>query len=230
MRRTEWLQETRKMRFEEAYRGWQARRLTQEEAARLLGVCERTLRRYIDRYEEAGLEGLIDKRLEQVSHRRAPVHEVMALTERYRYRHSGWNVKHFYSWYRREGSSRRYPWVKRRLQEAGLVAKAAGKGKHRPRRARSPWPGLMLHQEASRHPWVPGQLGDLGVSMDDADNARYSMFFVEEEGTASSFRGVREVILSSCLQHRAQAAREGGRLGLCRLPRWRAGRHSLRAV
>ena len=80
MRRTEWLQETRKMRFEEAYEGWQARRLTQEEAARLLGVCERTFRRYLDRYEEAGLEGLIDKRLEQVSQRRAPVvHAYMPL-------------------------------------------------------------------------------------------------------------------------------------------------------
>ncbi len=60
------------MRFEEAYRGWQSSRLTQEEAARLLGVCERTFRRYIDRYEDEGLEGLIDKWLSQVSHRRAP--------------------------------------------------------------------------------------------------------------------------------------------------------------
>src|SRR2546423_6184413 len=70
MRRTELLQEIRTMRFEEAYESWQARRLSQEEAARLLGVCERTFRRYLDRYEEAGLEGLIDQRLEQVSHRR----------------------------------------------------------------------------------------------------------------------------------------------------------------
>jgi hypothetical protein len=76
------------------------------------------------------------------------------------------------------------------------VAKAPGKGKHRKRRARSPWPGLMLHQAAHRHQWVPGQLWDLVVTMDDADNAHYSMFFVEEEGTASSVRGVREVILS----------------------------------
>ena len=72
MRRTEWLQETRRMRFEEAYEGWTQRRLSQEEAARLLGVCARTFRRYIDRYEEAGLDGLCDKRLSQVSHRRAP--------------------------------------------------------------------------------------------------------------------------------------------------------------
>lgn len=69
MRRTELLQEIRKMRFDEAYQGWQARRLTQEEAAQLLGVHERTFRRYIDRFEDEGLAGLVDKRLEQVSHR-----------------------------------------------------------------------------------------------------------------------------------------------------------------
>ena len=95
MKRAEWLQETRKMRFEEAYGGWQGGRLTQEEAARLLGVCERTFRRYIDRYEDDGMEGVIDKRLNQVSHRRAPVDEVMRLVDRYRNRHEGWDVKHF---------------------------------------------------------------------------------------------------------------------------------------
>ena len=83
MKRTKWLQGTRKMRFEDAYGDWQSSRLTQEEAARLLGVYERTFRRYIDRYEDAGLEGLIDKRLSQVSHRRAPVDEMMELVELY---------------------------------------------------------------------------------------------------------------------------------------------------
>jgi len=66
------------MRFEEAYAGWQAGRLRQEEAARLLGVCARTFRRYIDRYEEDDLDGLIDRRLGQISHRSAPVDEVLA--------------------------------------------------------------------------------------------------------------------------------------------------------
>ena len=83
------------MRFEEAYSGWTERRLTQEDAAQLLGVCARTFRRYIDRYEEDGLDGLLDKRLTQFSHRRAPVDEVL---HRYRRRHDGWNVKHYYSW------------------------------------------------------------------------------------------------------------------------------------
>ena len=194
MRSTEVLQEIRKMRYEEAYTGWQAGRLTQEEAARLLGVCERTFRRYIDRYEESGLEGLIDKRLSQVSHRRAPVDEVMRLTERYHSRHEGWSAKHFYAWYRRDGGTRSYSWVKSRLQEAELIQQAKGRGKHRKRRERAPWPGMLLHQDGSTHEWVPGVQWDLIVTMDDATNEHYSMFLVEEEGTASSFRGVREVI------------------------------------
>ncbi|MFT4067611.1 helix-turn-helix domain-containing protein [Paraburkholderia sp.] len=79
-------------------------RLTQAEAARLLGVCERTFRRQTDRYKADGLDGLIDKRLEQISHRRAPVDEVVKLVELYRRDYAGWNVRHFHSWYRREHS------------------------------------------------------------------------------------------------------------------------------
>ena len=191
MRRTEWLQETRRMRFEEAYGGWTEHCLTQEEAARLLGVCARTFRRYINRYEEDGLDGLMDKRLAQVSHRRAPVDEVMRLVDRYRNRHQGWNVKHYYAWYKREGGSRSTTWVKNTLQQAGVVNKAPKRGVHRKRRERAPWPGMMLHQDGSQHQWVAGQYWDLIV---DATNEHYSMFFCDQEGTQSSLRGVGEVI------------------------------------
>ena len=83
MKRTGIFQEIRKMQFEEAYSVWTERRLDQEETARILGVCTRTFRRYIDRYEESGMEGLLDKRLTQASSRRAPVDEVMALARQY---------------------------------------------------------------------------------------------------------------------------------------------------
>ena len=182
------------MRFEEAYEGWNTGRLTQAEAARILGVCERSFRRYMWRYEEEGLEGLIDRRLEQASNRQAPVYEAMALTDEYRRRYMGWNVKHFHSLYKRTGGTRSYTWVKRRLQEAELVPKSRKRGAHRKRRERSPLPGMMIHQDGSTHQWVPGKMWDLIVTMDDATSEHYSMFFVEEEGTASSFRGVREVI------------------------------------
>jgi len=194
MRWTEMLQEIRKMRFEEVYSGWSESRLTQEEAALILGVCDRTFRRYIDRYEEAGIEGLSDKRLTQASFRRAPVDEVMAVSDQYTKQYQGWNVKHFYSWYRRDGGGRSYTWVKNTLQAKGLVLKSAKRGSHRTQRERAHLPGMMLHQDGSRHEWVPGKKWDLIVTMDDATNEHYSMFFVEEEGTASSFQGVRDVI------------------------------------
>src|SRR3990172_720165 len=195
MRRTEMLQEIREMRFEEVYNGWSESRLSQEEAARVLGVSDRTFRRYIHRYEENGIAGLSDKRLTQASFRRAPVDEVMAVSERYKTQHQGWNVKHFYGWYRNSGGSRSYTWVKNTLQSRGLVSRTAKRGVHRKRRERSPLPGMMLHQDASKHEWVPGKQWDLIVTMDDATNEHYSMFFVYEEGTTSSFQGVEDVIL-----------------------------------
>ena len=195
MRRTELLQEVRQMRFEEAHGGWKRGSLTQEEAAQILGVCDRTFRRYVERYDDGGLEALLDKRLTQASHRRAPVDEVMALAERYRKRYEGWNVRHFHSHYRRGGGTRSYTWAKKCLQEAKLVEKAPRRGAHRKRRERSPLPGIMIHQDGSRHEWVPGQEWDLIVTMDDATNEHYSMFFVPEEGTWSSFRGIRGIFV-----------------------------------
>jgi transposase len=183
------------MRFEEAYLGWSESRLTQEQAAQILGVCDRTFRRYIDRYEDGGMAGLLDKRLTQSSFRRAPVDEVMAVTEKYSSRHRGWHVKHFYSWYRRDGGRRSYTWVKNTLQSKGLVLKSAKRGVHRTRRERAHLPGMLLHQDGSSHEWVSGKKWDLIVTMDDATNEHYSMFFVDEEGTASSFQGVRDVIV-----------------------------------
>lgn len=183
------------MRFEEAYAGWQDKRLTQEEAARILGVCARTFRRQVGRYELDGLEGLIDKRLAQVSRRRAPVDEVLALVDLYRREYGGWNVKHFHSWYRREHAGvRSYSWAKNSLQAAGAVARLAAKGKHRKRRERMALPGMMLHQDASRHLWVGAQYWDLVVTMDDATSWHTSMFFCAEEGSASSFHGLGQTI------------------------------------
>ena len=195
MRRTELLQEIRVMRFEEAYYDWQERRLTQDEAAYLLGVCARTFRRYINRYEEEGLEGLYDKRITRASHRCAPVDEVMEVTELYKSRYRNFTVKHFYSWYRRlHGGRRSYTWVKKTLQAQGVVKKAPRRGAHRKKRLRSPYIGMMLHQDGSTHEWVKGKSWDLIITLDDATNEHYSIFFVDEEGTASSFQGVKEVI------------------------------------
>jgi transposase len=184
------------MRFEQAFEDWNEGRLSQDEAAQLLGVCSRSFRRYVQRYQASGLDGLLDLRLNQVSHRRAPVDEVMALTERYRRRHSGWNVKHFYSWYHTDGGARSYSWVKDILHGAGLVERAARRGMHRKRRERAAMKGMLLHQDGSTHEWIGGSHWDLIVTMDDATSEHYSMFFVAQEGTASSLRGMHDVVAS----------------------------------
>ena len=90
------------MRFEEAYTGWQGKRLTQQEAGQLLGVSERTFRRQIGRFEAGGMDGLIDLRMSQVSSRRAPVDEGLGVLRLYGSEYTGWNVKHFHRWYERE--------------------------------------------------------------------------------------------------------------------------------
>jgi hypothetical protein len=85
------------MRFEEAYEGWELGRLTQAEAVQILGVCERSFRRYMVRYEADGLVGLVDRRLERASNRSAPTGEIAAMTDLYRRRYVGWNIRHFHA-------------------------------------------------------------------------------------------------------------------------------------
>jgi hypothetical protein len=101
-----------------------------------LGVGERTFRRYLNRYEAEGESGLLDRRLEAGSNRSAPVDEVLALQEQYRSRYQGWNVRHFHSWYQREGGCRSYSGVKTQLQVAGLMKRCQQKGVHRKKRER----------------------------------------------------------------------------------------------
>ena len=194
MDRARVLQEIRAMRFEEIYGRWTESRLTQEEAAQILGVCERQFRRQCRRYEVDGMDGLIDRRIGQLSWRRAPVDEVMALAEQYRSRYGGWTVKHFYTKYQEAGGARSYNFVRLALQASGEVKKAKRRGAHRRRRERKPLFGMMLHQDGSRHEWLKAQQHDLIVSADDATGKILSAFLVEEEGTMSSFVGLQEVI------------------------------------
>jgi transposase len=183
------------MRFEQAYQGWSGGRLTQAEAAMLLGQCERSFRRQVERYRADGLEGLLDKRLSQISKRRAGRAEVDQVVQTYKSGFAGWNVAHFHSKYRREfQGTRSYSWVKTVLQGAGLVRTAKRRGKHRIKRERAPLPGMMVHQDASTHHWVADALWDLVVTMDDATGEHTSMFFCHQEGTASSLHGLGQTI------------------------------------
>ncbi len=107
------------------------------------------------------------------------------------------NIRHFYEAYtERHGGARGYSWVKRCLQEAGVVPKGRRRGPHRELRERKRREGEMIHQDASTHRWVSRETWDLVVTMDDATGRIYSAFFVAQEGTWSSLRGVRDVLES----------------------------------
>lgn len=195
MTRANVLQEVRRMRFEELYARRQRRELTMVDAAEILGVTERTFRRWSTRYEADGVEGLADRRLGRASARAVPVDEALQMVQLYESRYTGWNVTHFHEcWQAEHGGTRSYTWTKNRLQRAGHVVRAPRRGAHRKKRPRKPLPGMMLHQDGSTHEWVPGCQWDLIVTLDDATSELYSAFFVAEEGTMSSFRGLRAVI------------------------------------
>lgn len=195
MTRASGLQEVRQMRFEELYERRQQRELTMAEGAEMLGVTERTVRRWSVRYEADGLEGVQDRRLGRPSGRAVPVDDALRMVTLYETRYTGWTVKHFHErWQTEHGGTRSYSWTKKTLQAAGHVARAPRRGAHRKKRPRKPLPGMMLHQDGSTQEWVPGCQWDLIVTLDDATTEIYSAFFVEEEGTLSSLRGLREVI------------------------------------
>ncbi len=195
MRRTEVLQGIRLMKFSEILGRTRSRELSQGEAASVLGVSERTFRRWRERYDAEGAEGLYDRRLGRVSSRRAPVDEVMRVLELFDTRYWDFTAKHFHEKLAEEhGLARSYNWVRLTLQSHGRKRPAARRGAHRRKRPRRALPGMMLHQDGSTHQWVPGQWWDLIVTMDDATSETYSAFFVEEEGTMSSFLALGEVI------------------------------------
>jgi transposase len=195
MRRTEALQGVRMTVFLNLLSRWESAELNQEEAAELLGVSERTFRRWTRRYDEEGESGLVDRRLGKASGRRVPADRAEEVERLYRERYQGFTVKHFHEHLIKDhGFGWSYTWLKLHLQWAGVVPKAPRKGAHRRKRERRPLPGMMLHQDGSRHAWLEGQPAlDLIVTLDDATGAIYSAFLVEEEDTASTFRALREV-------------------------------------
>ena len=186
----------RRMRFTDVLGRSERSELSQMEAAELLGISERTFRRWRDRHREHGLDGLADRRLTP-SLRRAPVTEIERMLGLYRDIYRGFTVKHFHEQLvKRHNYVLGYTVTKLHLQREGLVQRAKTRSAHRKKRPRRPMVGMMLHQDASTHAWLPsdGRKYDLVVTMEDATSALYSAFLVDEEGTASSFQGLREVV------------------------------------
>ena len=114
----------------------------------------------------------------------------------YREQYFDFNVRHFHEKLVAEhGIGLSYTWVKRALQEAGLVARRKKRGTHRKRRPRRALPGMLLHIDASQHRWFNDERQDeLIVILDDATSEIYYAQLVEAESTRSILRALREVV------------------------------------
>jgi transposase len=144
------------------------------QAAEILGMHPRSLRRWRERYEAHGYNGLLDKRYQRPSRRRVPLAQVERLVRLYRERYRGFNVRHFHEIVRREHAiTLSYSYVKQALQTAGLVTKRRARGRHRRRREPRACFGELLHLDGSLHGWLalrPDQRSCLIAVPDDATN------------------------------------------------------------
>lgn len=186
----------RTMKVQEVILRAMAKKISWWQAAEIIGISDRQMRRWKQRYEEFGYDGLYDRRRGKPSPRRVPVETVEKVLGLYRETYFDLNVRHF-----REklveghqiGLS--YTWVKLALQGAGLVAKGRKRGVHRKRRPRRPLPGMLLHLDASEHRWFQDdRWHDLIAVMDDATNEVYYAQLVEEESTRTVLRALRQVV------------------------------------
>jgi transposase len=166
------------------------------QAAEIIGISDRSMRRWKQRYEDYGYDGLFDRRTKKPSPKKVPLAEVEKVLRLYRERYFDLNVQHFVEKLHAEHKvSLSYTWVKTALQTAGLVAKSRKRGKHRKKRIRRPLPGMMLHVDGSTHAWLGGKVKqDLVAILDDATLEVYYAQLVDQESTATVMAGLKEVI------------------------------------
>src|SRR6476659_4068247 len=173
-----------------------AKKITWWAAAEIIGVTDRTMRRWRERLEKFGYEGLADRRKGKPSPRGIPVATVEKVLGLYKETYYDLNIRHFHEKLRDEhGIELSYTWVQQALQGAGLVAKRHKRGPHRRRRPRRPMVGMLLHIDGSKHRWLNNERWhDLIVILDDANTEIYYAQLVEEESTRTVMAGLREVV------------------------------------
>lgn len=171
-------------------------RLTWLQAADILGITARQMRRLRRRYESAGFDGLRDQRSGRVMRKRIPVKTITELCRLRRERYLDYSIKHFHDVVTEQHGLRlSYSWTRQVLQTMGLAEKAPSRGKYRRRRDRRPMVGMLLHLDASTHSWISDlPMQDLVVFLDDADGRILYARFVEQEGTLSTFQALLHVL------------------------------------
>ena len=177
-----------------------AKKITWWAAAEILGVTDRTMRRWRSRLEEGGYSGLADRRKGKPSAQRIPLATVEKVLGLYKETYYDLNIRHFHEKLRDQHDIElSYTWVQKASQGARLVAKRHKRGPHRRRRPRRPMPGMLLHIDGSKHQWFSDDRWyDLIVILDDAASEIYYAQMVEEESTRTVMAGLREVGTLPC--------------------------------
>ena len=154
------------------------------------------MRRWRERYEEFGYDGLFDRRRGQPSPKRVPVatvEQVLGLVP-------GPVFRSERAAFSREAGGRARDRAELHLGEAGVAGSGTGGARTQARSAsqaaaRRPLPGMLLHIDGSRHRWFQDERWyDLIVILDDATSEIYYAQLVEEESTATVMAALREVI------------------------------------
>ena len=186
------------MKLQEVLLKAMAKKITWWEAAEIIGVTERTMRRWRERMEEGGYDGLVDRRKGRVSEKRVTVKIVEEVLRLYKDTYYDLNMRHFHEKLsEKHGIELSYTWVQKALQGAGMVARGRKRRKHRRRRERRPLVGMLLHIDGSKHQWFgDDRWYDLIVILDDASSEIYYAQMVEEESTRTVMAGLRAVIES----------------------------------
>ena len=168
-----------------------AKKISWLAAAEIAGVCDRTMRRMREGYQQFGYTGLMDRRKGKQSSHRVPMETAEEVLRLYRDVYFDLNIRHFHEKLRDAHQIElSYTWVQRALQGAGLVAKRRKRGPHRRRRPRRPLPGMLRHIDGLND----DRWHDLIVILDDATSEIYYAQLVEEESTRTVMAGLREVI------------------------------------
>jgi len=173
-----------------------AKKITWWEAAEIIGVTDRTMRRWRERLASDGYTGLVDRRKAKPSDKRVPVEQVEQVLRLYREEYFDLNMRHFHEKLAEQHEIQlSYTFVQKALQGAGLVARGRKRRKHRRRRERRPLKGMLLHIDGSKHQWFGDERWyDLIVILDDATSEIYYAQLVPEESTRTVMAGLREVI------------------------------------